>query len=394
MSPGSSRHWKRTSARCRPLPERTVATPLPGLIWGLPLAALPRLAQREPRLAAVPPAAGIPVSVIIPARNESDNLERVVRSILASTYDAFELIIVDDRSTDDTARRAAEFAAQDSRVRVIAGAELPAGWFGKPWACAQGAAVATGRYLLFTDADTQHAPALLGHAVGALEADPVDLLTLASRQECRTFWERLVMPQIIAMLGIRYAPSTVNRATRPDQVVANGQFIMMPRASYEAIGGHGAVRHSVVEDLALAQLIVSTGRRMRLMVSDDLLHTRMYRSLGELVEGWSKNLYVGAIESTGSLRLLRGVAPVALTVNFLFWLLPPVAIVAGHLTAATAIAVGCSALFWVVIAIGMGIPAWYGFLYPLGALVSLGIVARSIWRGRRRIEWRGRRYGG
>lgn len=331
--------------------------------------------------------------MIIPARNEAATIETVVRSVLASGYHPFEVIVVDDRSTDDTAARVEPIAVRDSRVRLLHGAELPTGWFGKPWACHQGARAATGRILLFTDADTTHQPALLGHAVGALRREEAALLTLTSRQHCRTFWERLVMPQIWVLLGLRYPPRGVNRATRTDQLVANGQFIMVDREAYAAAGGHEAVRGEVVEDLALAQHFFRQGRRLRMLYGESLLSTRMYRSLGEMVEGWSKNLYIGARQSAGESRILQALAPFGVMLGFLFWLLPVVLLGLGIAKTAMLVAFACSLAFWALISFGMQIPPWYALGYPLGAAMALWITLRSTLRGRRRVEWRGRVYG-
>lgn len=344
-------------------------------------------------MADAPHASGIPVSVIIPARNESATIETVIRSLLTSGYHPFEVIVVDDRSTDDTAARVEPIARADPRVRLVRGADLPEGWYGKPWACHQGAGAATGRILLFTDADTTHQPALLGHAVGALRHEHADLLTLTSRQVCRTLWERLVMPQIWVLLGLRYPPAGVNRATRLDQLVANGQFIMVDRAAYDAAGGHAAVRGEVVEDLALAQHFFRQGRRLRVHYGESLLATRMYRSLGELVEGWSKNLYVGARQSAGDNAVLRALAPFGVMLGFCFWLAPLVLLACGIASTAMLVAIACSLVFWALISFGMQIPAWYALGYPLGAAMALWITLRSTWRGHRRIEWRGRTYG-
>ena len=364
----------------------------PGLAWALPFAGVVPLAKRSPDLALAPSVDGIPVSIIIPARNESAIIETVVRSILASQYTSFELLVVDDRSTDDTAAKVAAIAATEPRLRLIDGAELPAGWLGKPWACHQGAAAATGRYLLFTDADTEHAPALLGHAIGAMERDGPDLLTLITHQRCVTFWERIIMPQILVPLGFRYPPSRVNRATKPHQLVANGQFILVRRTAYDEIGGHAAVQGEVVEDLALAQTFLRAGKRLRLMFGDTLIATRMYRTLGELVEGWSKNLYLGTRQSAGNRPLLRAFAPWSLVLALLFWLLPFLALGTGVAPEAAKVAIGVSLLFWAMIAFGMQIPIRYALGYPLGALMAIGITLRSIGRGARRVEWRGRTY--
>lgn len=365
---------------------------LPALVWALPFAAIAPLARRKPDVAEQTPDPDTPASVIIPARNEAATIEAVLASVLASTHRQFEVIVVDDRSTDDTAERVAAVARRDPRVRLVPGEELPDGWLGKPWACHQGAARATGQVLLFTDADTSHAPDLLASAIGGLGAESADLLTLTSQQRCVTFWERIVMPQIWVLLGVRYPPARVNRATRPDQLVANGQFILVRREAYDAVGGHQAVKGEVVEDLALAQAFLRHGRRLRLMFGESLLATRMYRSLGEMIEGWSKNLYLGSRQSAGDRPIFVAIAPALLVAGFAFWLVPPVLLACGIMVPAMTLAVAISLLFWALVSFGMQIPAWHALAYPLGATTALLIALRSIGRGRRRVEWRGRTY--
>lgn len=369
---------------------------LPALPWLAPFAVIPRLAKLRPNLSDSPAASDGLVSVIIPARNERAVIETVVTSVLASAYRPLEVLVVDDRSTDDTAARVGELARRDPRLRLIAGEELPPGWYGKPWACLQGYRAARGDLLLFTDADTRHAPELLGRAVGALRETGADLLTIAPRQRCETFWERIVMPQIWLLLGIRYHPARVNHSRRPRDVIANGQFILMPRASYEAVGTHEAVRGDVAEDLALAQAVVGRGGRLHFAFAERLMETRMYQGLGALIEGWSKNVYLGGRRSFPEEPVLRALVPVMLALAFCFWLAPPSALVFGVLAGAPApsaiVATGLGALFWCLICFGMQIPAIYGLGYPLGAAVALYIAARSTLRGRRRIEWRGRTY--
>jgi chlorobactene glucosyltransferase len=369
---------------------------LPALPWLAPFASLFRLANTRPNLSDVPPASGPLVSVIIPARDEAAVIERVARSVLASTYRPLELLVVDDRSSDDTASIVEGLAAVDERVRLIRGEPLPPGWYGKPWACVQGHRAARGELLLFTDADTHHEPALLARAVGALRQEHADLVTVAPRQSCVTFWERLVMPQVWLLLALRYHPSRVNRATRARDVIANGQFILVPRDSYEAVGTHQIVRGEVAEDLALAQAFQRGGRRIHFAFAEKLMETRMYHSLPHLVEGWSKNMYLGGRRSFPENPVLRALVPVMLAASFAFWLVPPVALaLAGKgLVPAAAAAMALSTLFWMVISHNMRIPAWYGLLYPLGALVGLYIGLRSTWRGGRRVEWKGRAYEG
>lgn len=367
---------------------------LPALPWVAPYLSLFRLARADPNLAQAPRASGRLVSVIIPARNEAAVIETVIRSVLGSTYQPLELLVVDDRSTDETAAIVGRLAQADPRLRLVGGEELPEGWYGKPWACLQGYRAARGELLLFTDADTRHAPELLAHAVGALEHEGAALVTVSPHQRCVTFWERVVMPQIWLLLGLRYHPRAVNRARRARDVIANGQFILVTREGYEAAGTHAAVRHEVAEDLALAQGFFRKGLRLHFAFALRLMETRMYHGLSHLVEGWSKNVYLGGRRSFPDEPVLRALVPVQLAVALLFWLVPPAMLVFGGdaWRAAALLATGLSAGFWMLASYGMGIPAVYGLAYPLGGLMTLYIVARSVWRGGRRVEWRGRTY--
>jgi chlorobactene glucosyltransferase len=372
---------------------------LPAAPWLLPFFTLPRLARRTPNLSDAPLGSGVLVSVIIPARNESSTIATVVRSILASTYQPFELLVVDDRSTDDTAE-VLRRASQDSRVRLVSGADLPEGWYGKPWACYQGYQAARGELFLFTDADTRHQPELLQRAVGALLAERADLLTISPAQRCVTFWERIVMPQIWFLLALRYTPRSVNRARRARDVIANGQFILTTRAAYEQAGTHKAVRQEVAEDLALAQAFVREGLKLHFAFAERLMETRMYQGLAHLIEGWSKNVYLGGRRSFPDEPIQRALVPVILTVALTFWLIPPGVLIScilasgscAFLTSSAIAATALSVLFWILICLGMAIPPAYGLGYPVGALVALYIVFRSTWRGSRRVEWRGRVY--
>jgi len=375
----------------------TPAELLPALPWLAPFAALPRLARHEPSLSDAPTATGELVSVVIPARNEAESIRTVLRSVLGSAYEPFEVLVVDDRSTDDTASIVERLVAEDPRLRLVPGETLPEGWYGKPWACFQGYRAARGGILLFTDADTRHEPELLGRAVGARHQVNADLVTISPRQRCESFWERLIMPQIWLLLGLRYHPAAVNRARRARDVIANGQFILTTREAYEAAGTHSAVRHEVAEDLALAQTYLAAGRRLYFAFADGLMETRMYRSLGGLIEGWSKNIYLGGRRSFQGEPVLQAMVPVILAVAILFWLVPPIVPLLlggrGPLSHAGFAATIASAFFWMLIAHGMRIPAVYGLGYPLGAAMTLFIVARSVWRGGRKVTWRGRTYG-
>lgn len=340
------------------------------------------------------------VSVIIPARNEARNIERCARSVLASEYPNFEVLVVDDRSTDDTAAIAERLAREDQRLSLIRGDELPESWFGKPWACWQGYRQARGTVLLFTDADTVHGPRLLPHAVGLLEGERVDLVTVMPRQQMETFWERVVQPHFFLLIGLRYG--SMERAattTDPRFAIANGQFILVTEESYEDVGGHRAVSDQVVEDLALAQEYTRVRRKRRFVRADQDMTTRMYTSLPEIIEGWSKNVFEG-IRKSADVSARRAYALVVLALVLpLMWLAPPAALALWATTrsdAALAFAltgIAGTLLVFALILTENRTPKRYAFLYPLGAAMQIWILLRSTRRGTRKIEWKGRIYG-
>lgn len=339
------------------------------------------------------------LSVIVPARNEAANIGRCVRSILESSYPALDVIVVDDHSSDGTATLARAAGAGDARLRVLAAPDLPSGWLGKQWACAHGASVARGEVLCFTDADTAHAPDLHVRSVRALFARQADLLSVAGTQELGTFWERLVQPQIFSILFARYGGSeVVSNAKRPEDVIANGQYLLFRRTAYDALGGHASVRDKVAEDLGLAMSAKRQGMRVHLILGPDQLVTRMYESLGALVRGWMKNVYAGGIQALPEGRVVRAVFPLLLLSPILVWLAPFAALAFSLLRAGSdgletwsIVASAVMLVWWLTVYTLIGRRPWYAVLAPIGNLVLGYIFVRAIARGRQ-VKWKGREY--
>ena len=225
------------------------------------------------------------VSVIVPARNEEASLPACLGSLVAQAGISFEIIVVDDGSTDHTR----QIAASIPGVRVIEAGPLSAGWTGKNNAVVAGAREARGKWLLFTDADTVHKPDSLARAVSEAETNHADLLSYSPEQEVRGFWERAVMPLIFAELASAYPPEKVNDPASP-MAAANGQYLLISRDVYDAVGGHAAVATDLLEDVAIARLVKRSGRRVFFRYGGDAVRTRMYRSFEQLREGWTKNL--------------------------------------------------------------------------------------------------------
>lgn len=376
------------------------------ILWSLPWVLPPAVVLLRARhslslgdVSDTPPPGAPRVSVVIPARNESRNIERCARSVLAAAYPAFEVIVVDDHSTDGTGDIAKRIARDDARLRVVDAPPLPEGWFGKQWACATGARESSGELLLFTDADTRHSPDLLPRAVNAMRARGAELLSIAGNQEMHSFWERIIQPQMFALLSIRYGGSEhVSNAKRPVDAIANGQFILVRRDSYEAIGGHAAVRDRVAEDMAMAQTFVAAHRRIALYTATDQLSTHMYASLSELIAGWGKNIYAGGRMAALGGSVGRAAYPFILVAMPLFGLLPPVVLLGWALGM-----VGSAWLLWATISIIVNVGFWaalyrymgesvaYALLYPLGLVMLLVIALRGVRRGQR-VEWKQRTY--
>ena len=368
------------------------------VVWLIPWYFLVRIAPRKPALKDFPPATGRFLSVIIPARNEAGMIEGCVRSILASTYSPLEVLVVDDRSTDATAEIVARIAKEDPRLKLVHGEALPEGWYGKPWACVQGLRASKGEILCFTDADTTHEPELLARSVCGMETMGAALFTVMPTQACLTWSERLILPQFFYILAARFHPTVVNKAKRPKDAIANGQYIMMTRAEYERVGTHEKVKHEVAEDLALGQEVMMAGGKVRMVYALEYMTTRMYTSWAHLREGFSKNLFMGARRSLQDHPILMRIAPYLVGATFIIWMVPPVALLLQALGIpfwahgpALAATIG-SLLFWMLFSVGLAIPFWWGLLYPVGALGALDIALRSAMRGSRRIEWKGRTY--
>jgi len=225
------------------------------------------------------------VSIIVPARNEETSLGECLRSLVSQMGVKHEIIVVDDGSSDRTREIAESFAG----VKVMAAPPLLPGWTGKNNAVAAGAAVARGEWLLFTDADTIHLPESLARAVAEAKDERADLLSYSPEQVVITPVERTVMPVVFAELAAQYPPEKV-RDRNSGIVAANGQYILVRRAAYEATGGHAAVAREILEDVALAKAFRRAGFQVNFRYGADAVRTRMYRNWAQLRDGWTKNL--------------------------------------------------------------------------------------------------------
>jgi glycosyltransferase involved in cell wall biosynthesis len=241
------------------------------------------------------------ISVIVPARNEEASLAACLDSLVAERGVDFEIIVVDDHSTDRTREIAQSFPG----VNRIEAGPLPDGWTGKNNAVATGARAARGEWLLFTDADTVHLPGSLARSLHEAKRHAAALLSYSPQQIVKSFWEKAVMPVIFAELASCYRPSDVSDPTSP-AAAANGQYLLIAREAYDAVGGHAAIAGNLLEDVALARAVKQSGRKIHFRYAADAVNTRMYRSWPQLREGWTKNLAL-LFPSPALLAMWRGV---------------------------------------------------------------------------------------
>jgi chlorobactene glucosyltransferase len=233
------------------------------------------------------------VSILVPARNEEQRvLEPCIRSILAQDYGNFEVIAVNDRSTDNTGAILETLAEQDARLDVIQGRELLPGWLGKPYAMHQALDHARGEWILATDADMIFEPAALRIAMARVLESDGDALTLIPRFETGSFWERVMIPTwewVFLMFAVFYRIND----PKSDRAAAIGGFFLMRRTVLDQVGGYRALKDEVMEDVRLAERIKRSGARMMIDRAPELIRTRMYRTFGEMWECSTKNWFSG-----------------------------------------------------------------------------------------------------
>ncbi|MBC8332434.1 MAG: glycosyltransferase [Anaerolineae bacterium] len=350
--------------------------------------------------APLPPDTPAPlISIIVPARNEARNIRRCVEKLLTQSYPNFELIVVDDRSTDATPQILAELAAQDTRLRLLLGQEKPADWAGKPYALIQGVDVARGEWLCFIDADTFAHQHLIASAYRAAGEHQADLFTLLTDQELGTFWEKAVLPLVFTGLAFGFPARQVNDPAKP-QAIANGQFFLIRQSVYAAVGGHAAVHNRIDEDKAFAEVVKGAGYRLFIADGRAVARTRMYTSLPEMWEGWTKNIFLGLRDRLGLLAfgafaaLMGALALPAWLLAGLLWFTaaggPP------------ALAVTLEALLvWGYLlhwrsrsAQAFQISGWYALTLPLGAAIFAAMMFGSAYKVLfgRGVTWKGRIY--
>ncbi|MFA5026592.1 MAG: glycosyltransferase family 2 protein [Candidatus Methylomirabilota bacterium] len=361
------------------------------LAWGIQALRLAWGCRRIPRLTSIPPTPDAdcpPVSILFTARDEAATLPQALATLLALDYPRFQVVAVDDRSTDGTTEILREFARRDPRLRVVRVSELPPGWLGKPHGLQTAYARSDGEWLVFTDADVRFAPDALRRAVALVRERGWDHLTLLVGTEMVGFWERTA----VSYFALGFLMFTeVWRVERPasKRYVGVGAFQMLSRRCYEAVGCHRPLALEVVEDVWLGRQVKRGGFRSGVALAETSVRVRWQEGLGNIVRGTTKNFFAGAGYSLPT--VLAELAGVFLLSVLPFAALPGLEGVPRLLAALAALLP--VAVHGVAASI-LGISPLYGVTHPLGAILLAYMLARStvvtLWRGG--VTWRGTFY--
>jgi len=332
------------------------------------------------------------VSAIVPARNEEAVIVACVES-LAVQREITEILVIDDQSSDRTAEIVHSVSQKYPNVRLLAATELPPGWVGKNNAVWIGAREARGEWLLFTDADAVHAPDSASKALSIAWENDAALVSFSPEQVIRTWYEKAVIPYVFSRLNRRFRFPDVNDP-KNTAAAANGQFILIHRDAYDAVGGHASVAGDVLEDVALAARVKAAGYGIWFGSGKGIVRVRMYRSFAAMWEGWKKNLYslMGGNPRAAKAEVARALLPILLV---LLATAGVAGITGSILLATTVLGMG---LAGILIAYDAELES-SGFsprllAYGIPGRVLFAAVLWASYRSHRsgRLEWKGRAY--
>jgi cellulose synthase/poly-beta-1,6-N-acetylglucosamine synthase-like glycosyltransferase len=339
------------------------------------------------------------VTVLVPAKDEGEGVRDSLQSVLALDYPSFDVLAVDDRSTDQTGAIMDELAAaHPHRLNAlhIPADGLPPGWLGKCNALHIAAGRAKGQWLLFVDSDVKVQPHALTMVLRQAAARDYDAVSIMTRLDCDGFWDALLLPLCAASVGWIGLMSVTNNDSRRKNAFANGQFFLIRRSAYERVGGHAAVRDNITEDVALMRVLKAAGFRTRLYNGQSLASTRMHTTWRQLFNGWAR-IFSGVTERRAG-RILAAMAFVGLSglsayVALAYGLFRAVraddwswlSLAAFHVVLMTAVLATIYQL--------SGNARRLALAFPVGGAVMLGIYAYAVRACRTgRIAWRGTHY--
>lgn len=331
------------------------------------------------------------VSVLIPARNEEKNIGTCLNSILAQDYPNFEIIVLNDNSTDSTAEIIKFYAKKDKRIKLITGKKLPKGWTGKSFACMQLSKAAKGDWFLFTDADTNHQPHSLSTGMNEVLTRNLNFITILPNSYTSSFRGKLFLNLINFVFAGLFHPAffkTKNKLL----AYAIGPYILVDRKNYEKANGHESVRQAIVDDVQLSREVKQAGGKVGCIKGIDLMDVKFYTTFKEFWNGFSKNTY----ESIGKSVILL----IPLVIVLALPLVLPQFIMAFNLiayhttTIVNMIQMGLVVLIWVLLNIGFKSPLSMIITQPFSVIIAIAIIINSARLNIKGIEinWKGRNY--
>jgi len=341
------------------------------------------------------------ISIVVPARNEEGKIRRCLESLLSQDYPDFEIVVIDDRSTDKTGQIIAELAAGHSRIKFVKGSDVPEGWIGKCNALVHASAHASGEWYLFTDADTWHRSNSVRDSVSYALTHKADLVSFVPVQELGSFWERAVMPVLLGSFLCGDPFHTVNDQ-QAERAYAYGQYILARRSAYLASGGHQSVRDEIVEDHALARVVKSKGFHVLCADGHDLYKVRMYTDLESMWQGWTKNIYALLECRLLNLLIVLTLINSAFLMPFLQLAMLVALAVAGETDGAFPTMVGLVSLQLLILFVWYrrtshhydGVSLRHFLLLPLGSITVTALYLHSAYLvlSGGQVNWKGRHY--
>ncbi len=327
------------------------------------------------------------VSILVPARNEEKNIGRCLDSLLKQNYPNFEIIALDDSSTDKTLEVLEIYANSYDNIKAVKGEPLPEGWIGKNWACRQLAWHATGEIMIYTDADVWHDSSAVSKTIGLMEKHDLDFISAFSQQKTVTFFEKLIIPVIDLIIYSFLILWSTKLLKSKMLAAANGQWLAIKKSVYDDIDGHESVKDKIVEDVELSKLIKARGYRILTTAGTGIVFCRMYSSLTEIWEGLTKNLFGISANSFFVLFIFLSIITISAIIPF-FLLFTKVFLIAAL------ISIALNILWRSLLAVRFGHPFLIGvLLHPISALFLIAIGLNSAIKSKfGKVSWKGREF--
>jgi chlorobactene glucosyltransferase len=330
-------------------------------------------------------------SVLVPARNEEENIGNCVSTLLSQDYPYFQVIVVDDNSTDRTWEILQKLASKDTRLKLLKGKPLPQDWLGKHWACHQLAQTADGELLLFVDADTTYQPDMLRHAAGAIIAEKAALISALPRQIVVTWSELLSVPALYFSILCGIPLGLTNRQRNPLLLAVIGQFMLFRREAYTAVGGYAGVRQNVVDDIAIGRKVIGMRFAYSLLDGNGQVSCRMYRNFHQTWTGLTKSTFASFNFDPFLLIFIQLIVLLIFVEPLIVFIMGLVQPFPFDITAMAGLGVSLSLLLFGISHHRFQFPLYLVFLYPVSAIFMVVIaIASMVLTMQGKAKWKDR----